>query len=103
MSGREQCEVVGVPLDRKGKGGRGEDLIEGVSDVLEFSVELVAVMLEPILAAFEQIRRKVWAVTGGITVGGDVAEGVGDQGNQRYGEIHPVEVPLPGSQLARAV
>lgn len=52
MGGGEQFDVLRVALHRDGEAGRREHLVEGVADVLQFVVELVAVVLEPVLEAF---------------------------------------------------
>ena len=55
VSGDEQVKLAGVALHAPGEAGGGEELVEGVSDVFEFVIELVAVAVEPILEAFEEI------------------------------------------------
>jgi len=47
--------------------------------MLQFGVEFVAVVLEPILETFEQIGGEVSAVACGIAVGGDGFESVVQQ------------------------
>ncbi len=55
MGGGEELDPLGVALDGRGKPGRGEDLIEGVADVFEFAIELVAVAIELVLEAFREV------------------------------------------------
>ncbi len=70
---REHLGVLGVALNRGGKVGGREHLVEGVTDVLELVVKFFAAMLEPVLEAFQQIGGKVSAVTRRIAMNGDVA------------------------------
>ena len=49
----EKFYVTGVAMDIRGEADRGEDLVDGVADVFEFVVELVSVVLEPVLEAFQ--------------------------------------------------
>ena len=85
VSGREEFDVPGVKLDLGGEGGGSEDPVEGVADVFEFGVELVAAMAEPVLQTFEQISGEVGAVAGGIAMGADDVELVGNQGTVASG------------------
>ena len=80
MGGSEQLDVLGVALHRDGEAGRREDLVERVADVLQFVVKLVAVVLEPILEAFEQVGGEVRAITRGIAMQRDLCEPIGEQG-----------------------
>ncbi|MGH7957737.1 MAG: hypothetical protein ACREH8_12130 [Opitutaceae bacterium] len=52
VCGSEQIGVLRVALDRGGEARRREHLVEGVADVLELVIKLVAMMLEPVLQAF---------------------------------------------------
>ena len=42
-----------------------EDAVDGVADMLEFVVQIVAVVLEPVLKAFKKVGRKEGAVAEG--------------------------------------
>ncbi len=79
IGGGEELDVLSVALDGGGKLGRGEDLVEGIADVLEFAVELLAVVIEPVLQAFQEVGRKVGAITGGITMRGDHRQAIGEE------------------------
>ena len=79
MGGGEEFDVVCVALDLGDETDGAEDSVEGVADVFEFGVELVAAMLEPVLETFEQIGREVSAIAGGIAMGADGFEAFRDQ------------------------
>ena len=57
--GDEEVELAGVVADAGGKARAGQHLVEGVSDVFELAVEVVAVVFEPILEALEEVAREV--------------------------------------------
>ena len=59
MGGDEEIEVAGVALHARSEAGGGEELVESVSDVFEFGVEFLAMAVEPVLEAFEEVGRKV--------------------------------------------
>lgn len=71
--------MTGVILDIRGEAYRGKELVDGVSDVFEFVVELVAVVLEPVLEAFKEVGREVGAEAAGIAVSGDRVEALRDE------------------------
>jgi len=52
VGGGEQFDVPCLDLDSGSEVEGIEDLVDGVADVLEFVVQIVAVVLEPILKAF---------------------------------------------------
>lgn len=52
MGRSKELDMLSVPLDGSCKLGRGEELVEGIADVFEFSVEFIAVAIEPVLQAF---------------------------------------------------
>ena len=64
MGGDEDVELAGVVADTGGKARAGQHLVEGVSDVFQVAVEVVAVVREEVLQALEQV-----AVPGLIDVG----------------------------------
>jgi len=55
MGRSDDFEVVSVILDDRGEADTGKDLVESVADVFEFVVEFLAVVLEPVLEAFEEV------------------------------------------------
>ncbi len=58
MSGDEDVDLAGILAHALSQAGVGEDLIEGVADVFEIVVEFVAVALEVVLQALEQVARE---------------------------------------------
>jgi len=83
MSRCEKIDVTSVTLDIGGEACRGENLVDGVADVFEFVVEFLAVVLEPVLEAFQKVGGEVGAVATGIAVSGDGLEAL------RYEEVVP--------------
>ena len=80
MGGNEQVEMAGVTLDALGEAGGGEELVEGVADVFQLGVEIIAVAAEKVLEALEQIGWKIGARGSGIAMGGDRLETILDEG-----------------------
>ncbi len=58
MGGDEHVELAGVVADTFGKTRAGQHLVEGVSDVFQVAVEVVAVAREEVLQALEQVARE---------------------------------------------
>ncbi len=79
MGGGEELDVLGVALDGGGKPGRSEHPIESVADVFKFAIEFIAVAIEPVLEAFQEVGRKVGAITGWIAMGDDHGQAVGEE------------------------
>ncbi len=79
MGGSEQFDLLRVALDGGGKASGRENLVEGVADVFEFFVELLAVVLEPVLEAFQEVGGEVCAITRRIAVHRNFREPVGDE------------------------
>ena len=71
VGGDEQIELAGMALDPLGKAGGGEELVEGIADVFQLAVKVIAVAVEPVLEALEQVGREVRAVDRGVAVRGD--------------------------------
>ncbi len=71
MGGDEDVELAGVVADTGGKARAGQHLVEGVSDVFQVAVEVVAVALEEVLQDLEEVAREAGtvAVPGLIDVG----------------------------------
>jgi hypothetical protein len=50
-------DVASVKLDFRIEADGAEDAVEGVADMFEFGVEVVAAVLEPILEAFAHLSK----------------------------------------------
>ena len=74
MGGDKQVEMTGVTLDALGEAGGSEELVEGVADMLQLGVKILAVTIEPVLKTFEQVGRKISTVAGTVAMGGDGPE-----------------------------
>lgn len=79
VCGGEQFDVSRLDLGFGSEFEGGKDLVEGVADMLEFVVQGVAVVLEPILKAFKKVGRKEGAVAGGVPMGADGLETFGNK------------------------
>jgi len=64
-----RCVVPGFGHRKRSR--RSEDLVDGVAEMLEFVVQIVAVVLEPVLKAFKEVFRETGAVARRGTMGAD--------------------------------
>jgi hypothetical protein len=79
VGGGEQFDVSGLDLGFGSEVEGGKDLVEGVADMLEFVVQIVAVVLVPVLEAFQEVGWKEGAVAGGVPMGADGLETFGNK------------------------